>query len=117
MPGATRGGGKECSHERDRQVPATIVVGETQKSKQMKRFQIAKGIKKRGQRRWDCVCQGAREGSSGEEAIELSSDDKKDVTVQRSGEEGLWQTKEHVQRPWGRDVLSNVKKASVADTD
>lgn len=40
-----------------------------------------------------------REGLSGEGGFELRPDDKKDMAVWRSGVEGSWQMKEHVQRP------------------
>ena len=45
------------------------------------------------------------EGLSGEGTFELRSDDKEDMAAWRSGVEGSWQTKEHGQRPCGRDSL------------
>lgn len=86
VPGTLLGGGKECSHDRDRQVPAIVVVGsmgrgEEQESQHIRSFQtVKKTNRERQRRRWHCV-RLTGEGLSGEEATELSPDGKKDVAV------------------------------------
>lgn len=57
-----------------------------------------------------------REGLTEKAVLGRRPDDNKDMAAGRSGVEGSWQMKEHVQRPRGRTELC-VFKARVAGTD
>ena len=58
-----------------------------------------------------------REGLAEKAAREPRPDDNKDMAVGRSGVEGSWKIKEHVQRPCGRTDLGVFKKPGVAGRD